>query len=258
MRQLLQTLRLRFFLLLLIVFGICSLGASGNITPLRGKNTTFSGLTLSPASSNKPDSIVVLFHGYGDIGENFLFLSALWGEFLPNTLFVAPDGPIECKGSSGKQWLRASSKNRPQLLKEINLLTQSLNRYLDGLLKTYGIPPEKLALVGYSQGAKIALHVGLRRPICAGIVAFSGTFLNDPTELRLSRPPILLIHGTEDRKAPPSLAEEAYKSLKALHAPVTLFLIPGLGHDIDTRGSEIAGEFLKECFAGKMKKGLKP
>ena len=49
-----------------------------------------SGLTLPPASGKKPDSIVVLFHGYGDTNENFLFLGALLGQLLPDALFVAP------------------------------------------------------------------------------------------------------------------------------------------------------------------------
>ena len=242
-------------LFLVIVFGICSLEIFGSVkeAEIKEKNITFSELTLPPFSGNKPESIVVLFHGYGDNGENFLFLSAFWAELLSNTLFVALDGPMTCKDIPGKKWLRASNKDRPQLFKEINLLTLSLNRYLDDLLKKYGIPPEKMALVGFSQGARVAFHVGLRRP-CAGVVAFSGSFLDDPTtKLRFPYPPILIIHGTEDSKAPSSLARESYKRLEALQVPVTLFLIPGLGHDIDPRGSGIAGEFLNDCFSGEMK-----
>ena len=111
-----------------------------------------SGLTLPPASGKKPDSIVVLFHGYGDTNENFLFLGALLGQLLPDALFVAPDGPITYKAiSSGKQWLSAPKNNQPQLLKEIKNLTSSLNRYLDNLLKIHDIPPEKMVLLGFSQ-----------------------------------------------------------------------------------------------------------
>lgn len=242
-----------FFLFLIIFFGICSFSIFGNVKKPIEKTIIFSELTLPPASGNKPDSVVVLFHGYGDVGENFLFLSAFWAELLPSTLFVALDGPMSCNDIPGKKWLRASSKNRASLIKEIDLLALSLNRYLDGLLKKYGISPEKMALVGFSQGARVALHVGLRYP-CAGIVAFSGSFLDGSTsKLRLPAPPILLIHGVDDLKAPSSLARESYKCLEALRVPVTLFLIPGLGHDIDPRGSGIAGEFLKDCLSGKLK-----
>ena len=244
-----------FPLFLVIVFGICSLEVFGAVKEAekREKSIAFSEYTLPPFSGNKPESIVVLFHGYGDTGENFILLSMFWAELLPNTLFVALDGPTTCKEMPGKKWLRASSKNSAQLFKEINLLTLSLNRYLEDLLKKYGIPPEKLALVGFSQGARVALHVGLRRP-CAGVVGFSGSFLDDTTtKLRSFPPPILLIHGLEDKKAPSSLGRESYKRLEALNVPVTLFLMPGIGHDIDPRGSQIAVEFLQDCLSGQIK-----
>jgi phospholipase/carboxylesterase len=241
-----------YFLSLIVFFGIGSLEASDNINESKEKNIIFSGLTLSPASDQKPDSIVVLFHGYGDHAENFLSLGSLLGRFLPNTIFVALQGPVLCKNiPSGRQWFKASSKNHPLLLKEIKALMPSLNRYLDDLLKTHAIPPEKLALVGFSQGARVALHVGLRRPT-AGIVAFSGAFFDDTSDLNSSRPPVLLIHGKEDSKAPSFLAYEAYKRLESLHVPVTLSVIPELGHDIDPRGLELASAFLIDCFAGRV------
>jgi len=247
---------LTHFLLLfffIIVCGVSRLGALENYKETREKKITFSDCTLPPASGKKPDSIVVLFHGYGDTGENFLSVGALLGHFLPHALFVALDGPIVCRTiPSGKQWLGAPSSDHPRLLKEINNLTPSLNRYLDNLLKTYNIPPEKMVLVGFSQGARIALHIGLRRPKCAGIVAVSGSYLDDPTAASLSRPPILIIHGIEDQKVPVSLARESYKRLDGLKMSVTLFLLPGVGHDIDPQGLGIAGEFLKDCLCGKI------
>lgn len=236
-----------------IILGVSKLEALGNSKEIREKDINFSDFTLPPVSGKKPDSIIVLFHGYGDTGENFLSVGALLGQFLPATLFVALDGPIACKTiPSGKQWLSAPRNDRPQLLKEINNLALSLNQYLDNLLKIYNIPPEKMVLVGFSQGARIALHSGLRRLKCGGIVALSGSYLDDPTAVSLSRPPILIIHGLEDQKAPVSLARETYKQLDELKMPVTLFLLPGVGHDIDPQELRIVGQFLKDCLCGKI------
>ncbi|OYZ36128.1 MAG: hypothetical protein B7Y25_08300 [Alphaproteobacteria bacterium 16-39-46] len=244
---------LLFSSFLIIIFGIFTLETLGNSKELQNQNGAFSDLVLPPASGNKPDSIVVLFHGYGDNAENFLLLGALLGQFLPNTLFVAPEGPLDCKTvPSGKQWLKTSKNNRPQLLKEIKNLTPPLNQYLDNLLKTYNIPSQKMALMGFSQGARIALHIGLHRPMCAGIVAFSGSYLEDPETVPLTRTPILIIHGTEDKMAPVSLARESHKRLKALKMPVTLILLPGVAHDIDLSGLETAVAFLQECLSGKI------
>lgn len=244
---------LLLFSLLGTIFGFCQFDVLAKSSGNQEKNIVCSGLTLPPASGKKPDSIVVLFHGYGDNGENFLFLGTLLGQFLPNTLFVAPDGPTACKTiPSGRQWLTASKDNRSELVKEIKKLTPPLNQYLDGLLKTYHIPPEKMAFLGFSQGARIALHIGLRRPKCAGIVAMSGSYLDDPSTKKLSQPPILLMHGEKDQKAPVSLARESYEKLNALKLPVTLLLLPGVDHDIDPQGLLIAGEFLQDCLSGSL------
>lgn len=252
-RQPFLTRFLLFFSFFIVVFGLCKLETFGNSHGVKEKNITFSDLTLPPASGKKPDSIVVLFHGGGDVNENFIFLGAILGQFLPHTLFVAPDGPIASKTiPGGRLWYSTPKSNKAKHLKEINNLTSSLNRYLDNLLKTYDIPPERILFLGFSQGALIALHVGLRRPQCAGIVAYSGSYLDDPAAKNLSQPPILILHGDKDQKAPVSLAQEAYKRLDALKMPVTLILLPGIGHDIEPQGLRITAEFLKDCLSGKI------
>lgn len=241
-------------LLYTIILAISSIEvfAKTNEVETGERNNICKELILPPASGKKPDSIVVLFHGYGDVAENFLFLSAFWAELLPNTIFIAFEGPKSCKDMPGKKWVNATSKNPGQLLKEINVLTQSLNRQIDGLLKKYNISSDKLVLVGFSQGARVAIHLGLRRP-CAGVVGFSGAFLDDPTtKLQSPLPPILLIHGLEDQKLSSSVGRESHKRLEALRVPTTLFLMPGVGHTIDPRGSQIAGEFINDCFSGNI------
>src|SRR3990167_5759329 len=178
---------------------------------------TFSGPTFGPASGKKPDSIVVLIHGYGSDGEDLIALGKSWASLLPNTLFVAPHGPVACQmNPSGNQWFGLKDWEPLRILKEIQVLTPAFNRYLDGLLKSHNLPSDKLALVGFSQGAMLALHVALHRPQSAGIVAYSGAFLNDPMELKIARPPVLLIHGTEDQVLPASASQAAEEALKAL------------------------------------------
>ena len=213
---------------------------------------TFSGPQLDPAAGGKPTSLVVLFHGYGADGDNLLSLGKTWGSLLPNTLFIAPHGPALCEGNpSGKQWFSLRDFDHTRMLKEVKAITPALNRYLDELLKLYELPPQKLALVGFSQGAMLALHLALNRPQCGAVVAYSGTFLDDPLDLKVSRPPILLIHGTEDDVLPASFSQEAEARLKILGVPVTLSLLPHLGHSIDERGLKMGGIFLKDHLYGE-------
>ncbi|MBY0291722.1 MAG: prepilin peptidase [Alphaproteobacteria bacterium] len=251
---------------LALSLGICSVGNHGLSKGENNMTLTFSGPRLSPASGHKPDSIVVLIHGYGADGDDLLSLGKAWASFLPNTLFVAPHGPSPSElNPYGKQWFGLGDWNLnkistpPQtarMLKEVQSLTPSFNRYLDELLKAEGLPPEKLALVGFSQGAMLALHIALHRPLCAGVVAYSGAFLNDPTEVIMARPSVLLVHGMDDQLLPPFFSQAAEEGLKHLHVPVTLTLLPGLEHGIDGRALGMGGAFLKDRFHDKAPSGL--
>lgn len=241
---------------LALALGICIVGDNGFSKGENKMTTTFSGPSLSAASGGKPDSIVVLLHGYGADGEDLLSLGKTWASLLPNTLFVAPNGPTPSKRNPfGNQWFNLDNWNPDQpmsksqideIMAEIKTITPSFNQYLDHLLKTHDLTPERLALVGFSQGAMLALHIALHRPQCAGVVAYSGAFWVDPNELKIARPPIFLIHGQADSLVPPSFSEMAEERLKALGVPVNLSLLPGLGHGIDGRGLGMGGAFLKE------------
>lgn len=243
---------IRFFLLLSIIFSDCSSMVFAKTKNNNKNGVNLSGIIFNPNPGQKPDAVVVLLHGYGDTAENFLFISALLSNFLPKTLFVAINGTSVCKTiPGGRQWLIASQNNKPQLLKEIKALELPLQKYLNKLLKKYDIPAEKLAFFGFSQGARIALHMGLNLPKCAGIVAFSGSYLDDSKADNLAKVPTLIIHGDVDRKAPVALAKESYKKLEDLKIPTSLVILPGVSHEVDPQGVAIAGEFLQECLGKK-------
>jgi phospholipase/carboxylesterase len=99
----------------------------------------------------------------------------------------------------------------------------------------------------------MSLFVGLRRaePV-AGIVGFSGRLLAPEllaSELR-SRPPILLVHGTEDPLVPYSSLAAAETTLKAAGVPVETVTSVGIGHSIDDQGLRRGGQFLKKVLSG--------
>lgn len=243
---------------LAFALGICTIINDGSSIGETNMTTTFSAHSLSPASGLKPDSIVVLIHGYGANGEDLLALGNAWAPLLPNTLFVAPDGPETNElNPFGNQWFdlrdwepsqKLTGNQIARMVKDIQNLTPSFNKFLDGLLETHGLPPEKLAIVGFSQGAMVALHLGLHRPLCAGVIAYSGAFLEDPKETKIARPPILLIHGIDDPVLSPTFSKIAEGHLNHLHVPVSLSLLPDLTHSIDERGVKLGGDFLKENF----------
>ena len=127
-----------------------------------------------------------------------------------------------------------------------------LDQFLDAELTRRNLPPSALALVGFSQGTMMALHVGLRRATAPrAIVGYSGLLVTEPDATPesiaaeiTSRPPVLLIHGDSDDLIPPQALFLAANGLAALGVPVEWHLSAGIGHGIDQEGLRQGGEFI--------------
>jgi len=115
------------------------------------------------------------------------------------------------------------------------------------------LPPSRLALVGFSQGTMMTLHVGLRRPALAAILGYSG-LLAMPEQLTSEircRPPVLLIHGDADMTLPIEATYAAAEFLGGAGVPVEFHTREGLGHGIDQVGLAEGVKFLVGALAAE-------
>jgi phospholipase/carboxylesterase len=214
---------------------------------------TLTGPALAPAAGGKPKQLIVLLHGYGADGRDLLGLAPSWQASLPNAEFLAPNAPFPCEMSPyGYQWFGFEQRTSAELLAGTRAAAAILDPFLDEALAARGLSDSDLALVGFSQGSMMALHVALRRarPVAA-VVAFSGTVIAPELlagELR-SRPPVLLVHGDADPVVPFAWMATAEQALRAAGAAVTVERRPGLAHGIDERGMRLAEQLLKRAFA---------
>lgn len=208
-----------------------------------------------PAAGGKPKQLVILLHGLGADGNDLIGLARHWARMVPAAAFVAPNAPFPCDMAPyGYQWFSAQDRSPAAVLAGVRAAAPMLNAFIDEALAERGLADRDLALVGFSQGTMMSLFVGLRRakPM-AGIVGFSGRLLAPEmlaSELR-SRPPILLVHGTEDPLVPYGSLAAAETVLKEAGVPVETLTCPGIGHSIDENGLRRGGHFLKDVLAGK-------
>ncbi|QJP16187.1 phospholipase [Starkeya sp. ORNL1] len=216
------------------------------------------GPRLAPRSGRPPNALVVLLHGYGADGRDLIDLGKVWAPLLPEAAFVSPHAPEPCAVAPvGRQWFGYVERDDRERWIGVQAAEAALSGFLDAELARLGLSDDRMALVGFSQGTMMALHVGLRRPRrCAGILGYSGIHVRpsereqEVTAARIaSRPPVLLIHGDEDEVVAPGYLPRAVASLAAQGITAESFLLPGLGHGIDQAGLERGGAFLAKILA---------
>lgn len=212
------------------------------------------GPRLAPASGTAR-SLVVFVHGYGADGDDLIALGQMWRAALPDTAFVSPHAPEECAANpfGGRQWFPLTLRDEQELIDGLAQAGPDLDAFLDAELERHGLGPGALALVGFSQGTMMALHVGLRRAGgLAGIVGYSGVLGNAaalPGEIT-ARPPVLLVHGAQDELIPAKALPFTRDALKAAGVPVEAYSRDGLGHGIDEEGLRLGAGFLARHLVG--------
>jgi phospholipase/carboxylesterase len=210
-----------------------------------------SGPSFGPVAGGAPRQLVLLLHGWGADGNDLIGLAPHLGRALPQAEFLSPHAPLPCETGYGRQWFGLSDRTPARMLAGIRAAAPAVDGFIDDELAKRTLDEASLALVGFSQGTMVSLHVALRRakPV-AGVVGFSGRLLAEELlgeEIR-ARPPVLLIHGTADEVLPVESLHRAESLLKALGVPVEAHARPGLGHGIDEFGLTEAARFLKTVF----------
>lgn len=208
------------------------------------------------ALSGKARSLVVFVHGYGANGADLLDLGDVLGPHLPDTAFVAPDAPEKVAGSFGLQWFaipRFDGSSEAVAMAGLEKSAADLSDFIDQRLAYDGLGPEAVALVGFSQGSMMALHVAPRRKMAmAAVVAISGRLIA-PERLKaeaVSKPPILVMHGDQDPVV--EFAEMGLAADALVGAGFETFghVMKGTGHGIAQDGLSTALGFLRKYLPG--------
>ena len=201
--------------------------------------------SFGPISGRSATSVVVMLHGYGANGADLRSVAQSIAQALPDTVFLLPDGIEPLPGSpDGRQWFPLAGSDDSLRHDGLRHAAAQLVPWIDHELRTRALARSRLGLVGFSQGAMLALDLGLHlNPAPAGVVSLSGRLLDD-TAPSAAPAPMLIVHGTSDERIPVAAAREAIARLGQLHIRTASLILPGVGHTITPQGIAAAESFL--------------
>jgi phospholipase/carboxylesterase len=213
---------------------------------------TLNGPTLPPLSGGDAKQLIIMLHGVGSDGDDLIGLAPYFQKILPDALFISPHAPFAFDmAPQGYQWFSLQEMTPEARLAGTQTTAPILDAFIDAQLAALGLGEDQLALIGFSQGTMMALHVGLRRanPV-AGILGYSGMLIGPEllADAIKSRPPVFLAHGDADDVVPVSSLADAVAGLEAAGVSVSQHTSPGLGHGLDDDGVSKGMEFLAGIF----------
>ena len=205
-------------------------------------------LVIKPSQNLPISSAVILLHGYGGDGKDISMLSLNWKRYLPNTIFICPNGHEKCPiNPSGFQWFDLSIDDPNYILKESIKAEEKLNQFIDEIKNEYGLENNQICLSGFSQGCMMSINLGLttkKEYNC--VVGFSGKIINqdDLKSRKKASTNTLLIHGDADQVVSPNFLLEAKDFFIRNNIDIETHLIKNCDHHIPIEASSIALNYI--------------
>ena len=205
-------------------------------------------IIIKPEEGKEIKNAIILLHGYGGDGKDISMLTMNWKRFLPNTIFLCPNGHEPCPiNPSGFQWFDLTKEDPNYILEQSLRAEKKLNKFISQIKDEFKIENKKICLSGFSQGCMMSLNIGLTADEefnC--IVGFSGKIINQ-SDLK-SRKKVstntILIHGDSDQVVSPDFLLEAKDFLIRNDVSIETHLIKNCDHFIPTEASSIALNYI--------------
>ena len=207
---------------------------------------------IKPEKYIPVNNAIILLHGYGGSGKDISMLTLNWKRFLPNTIFLCPDGHEICSiNPTGFQWFDLTKDDPEHILKESKKAEQKLDQFINEVKTKYNLTNSQICLSGFSQGCMMAINLGLisnENYNC--IVGFSGKIINqdDLVKRKTSSTKMLLVHGDSDAVVLSTFLLESKDFLIRNNIEVKTNMIKNCEHHISVEASSIALKYIKDNF----------
>ena len=207
---------------------------------------------IKPEKNISITSAIILLHGYGGSGKDISMITLNWKRFLPNTVFLCPDGHEKCSiNPNGHQWFDSSNDDPNYILEESKKSEKNINEFIKEVKKNYNLKNSQICLSGFSQGCMMSINLGLttnENYNC--VVGFSGKIIDkkDLLKRKTSSTKMLLMHGDMDAVVPPYNLFEAKDFMIRNNIQVETKMIKNCDHHIPIEASSLALNYIKNNF----------
>ena len=203
---------------------------------------------IKPENDMKVTSAIILLHGYGGDGKDISMLSLNWKRYLPNTIFICPNGHEQCPiNPTGYQWFDLTKDDPKYILEESIKAEKKLSKFISEIKEEFKLENNKICLSGFSQGCMMSINLGLTsdQPFNC-IVGFSGKIINqkDLKFRKKNSTSILLIHGDSDQVVSPNFLLEAKDFFIRNNVEIETHLIKDCDHHIPIQASSIGLNYI--------------
>ena len=203
---------------------------------------------IKPENGMKVTSAIILLHGYGGDGKDISMLSLNWKRYLPNTIFICPNGHEQCPiNPTGYQWFDLTKDDPKYILEESIKAEKKLSKFISEIKEEFHLENNKICLSGFSQGCMMSINLGLTsdQPFNC-IVGFSGKIINqkDLEVRKKNSTSILLIHGDSDQVVSPNFLLEAKDFFIRNNVEIETHLIKDCDHNIPIQASSIGLNYI--------------
>ena len=193
-------------------------------------------------SSQSATHRIILVHGWGADADDLLTLGKEIAEKIDlNFEVISLSAPGLHPSGNGRQWYGLYPHNWNEAEIEVNKLLITLKKF-----DTNQIPLTKTILLGFSQGAAMAIDAGFKLNL--GLIVACSGYPHPTWFLGEKCPPLIVSHGLFDDVVPIEASRFIYKKVKSKSTKICELIEFDGSHEIDPNLIDIVRSKIRNIF----------